>query len=460
MDSTLVYIQTIIIFILLIFAWIKFKRDFASPSVVTLFVFLISYICYSYNVDKWTVVFTLKALCFYTGSFLIMIGSESLARNHKIRIKRGLKKSETVQELPRIRIDSRLEKYLFLFYLIAVLFCIGMVIREGHRLGGIGLNVIGVYKETGKQGGIQRLLFNMARFISYVYMLILVTDIFYHKESWKRNIKPIFVIVLMLLNFFFSGQRSALLVYVFTSLAIIGVVVHDVQRMSDKIDIKKLVGKAAIIGFAGICFFVLSRNIVKGRTNQEPILQYITYYFGSPAALMSRIVEEPGLCHDPFVGYFGEKTFYNFWADLFQYGIVSIAPASRRWISMGGIFSSGYAGNEFSFFCGPFVDFGLVGAFIFFLIEYYLFSYFYYQKIINSAKNKKRYTTLLVYTYLFGIIPMAFFQDTISALFRPVLILYIIFIHLLMGFLVKVDRTFVKENDMEKKREKALESCC
>ena len=442
METSLVYVQTIIIFILLIFSWAKFKRDFASPSVVTLFVFLISYICYSYNVDKWTVVFTYKALFLFTGSFVLMITFESLARRKKIRLhgnKTSNMNSVRLETLPCIRINPKLEKFLLLFYVASTLFCIGMVLRGGYNLGASGLSAIGVYKETGEQSGVQRLLFNMCRFISYTYMLIFVTKVFYHKEKVRRNLKAIFVIGLMLLNFFFSGQRSALLGYIFTSFVMVGVIVQDVRRTDRKVNIKKLAKRAVIIGIIGIVFFVLSRNVVKGNTNQEPIIQYITYYFGSPADLMSRIVEQPDLCHNQFVGYFGEKTFFNFWLDLFSYGIVEKAPASRRWISMGGIFSSGYAGNEFSFFCGPYVDFGLIGSFVFFAIEFYVFSYVYYQKIMNAPKTKKRYTTLMVYTYMFVIFPMSFFQDTISTLIRPILLLYIIFIHLIMSFLVKLD---------------------
>ena len=204
---------------------------------------------------------------------------------------------------------------------------------------------------------------------------------------------------------------------------------HDEEVTQEQIhkDIKKYVNKIAVIAILVVVLFFLTANIVKNSNSDRHFIDYLTYYFGSTTALMGNIVEDPSCCHYPFVGYFGEKTFMGFWSTLYSWGIVSQAPADRRWINMGAHIAN-RAGNEYTFLCGPYIDFGFVGALIFVAVFYGIFSYLYYWKIRRCQNFIKRIKNTAIYIFLYSMVAMAFYQDTIRTYSRPINVLYIIYI--------------------------------
>ena len=89
---------------------------------------------------------------------------------------------------------------------------------------------------------------------------------------------------------------------------------------------------------------------------------------------------------------------------------------------------SNRAGNEYTFFCGPYIDFGFIGTLIFIIILYAIFSFMYYKCILGGRRNNRRYLMCIIYSYLYILIAMSFYQDTIRSHSRPVNILYILFV--------------------------------
>lgn len=86
------------------------------------------------------------------------------------------------------------------------------------------------------------------------------------------------------------------------------------------------------------------------------------------------------------------------------------------------------AGNEYTFLCGPYIDFGFVGALIFVAVFYGIFSYLYYWKIRRCQNFVKRIKNTAIYIFLYSMVAMAFYQDTIRTYSRPINVLYIIYI--------------------------------
>lgn len=80
-----------------------------------------------------------------------------------------------------------------------------------------------------------------------------------------------------------SGQRASVMGYVFSIIVIVGISIYDVRKISKAINKSKIIKRMILVLMTGILFFIVTKNIVKSTANQEPIFQYITYYFGSPA---------------------------------------------------------------------------------------------------------------------------------------------------------------------------------
>jgi oligosaccharide repeat unit polymerase len=452
MDSTFyVFLLLVTEIILLSIAFIVFNRDFISPSVVTLALFIVSTSCFAYNTDVWEVIFTFKAYSLFTLSFILMIFTEYFFKKIKIVISNRTynaidanKKNNTIVELQPLYIPKFWNRIIVIFVIFGSFYYIHRVYQSGMSLGATGLDAIGLSKEEGDFDTISRLLFNSIRFISYVYAMIFCQNIIGCKQRIIKNISPLIVIGFALINMFFSGQRSVLISYIFGIMVLAGIVLHDIKRRGENINIKKFFKKILYIGLILLIFFYFSKEAVKGKTIDTPFVEYFTYYFGSTISLMGKIVEYPEICHTPFAGYFGEKTFNGFYSALYSVGIVSEEPTSRRWVRIGGLAPTNQAGNEFTFFCSPYIDFGFIGTLIFIVFFYSIFSYLYYKCILYRNPTIKRYNICIIYSYLYILIAMSFYQDTIRSHSRPINILYIIFVTIFVKIFLKMRRPQLK----------------
>lgn len=420
--------------ILLAVAYVQFKGDLASPSIITLLVFLVSTVCALYGVGDWkNVVFTGKAYALFALSFTLMIMTESFFAKYAIKLRRQSNKQYLKSlkgESVVLGIKKPWNSLLLAFLLFCTLIYIYRVYRSGISLGAGGLlSSIGYNKEEGIYDSIARLMFNIVRFSSYIYVVILSNNVMICKQKLRNNLDCVIIISLTILIAFFSGQRGVAIGYVLRVVVAFLISANVATKVRGDISVKKIIRTAVPIGILIIIVFYFSHSVVKGRSNQLAFVEYLVYYFGSTTALMGSIVEDPSLCHHPFVGYFGEKTFMGFWSTMYSWGLVSYPPAERRWISLGSSISS-RAGNEFTYFCGPYIDFGFWGTLIFIVILYAFISNIYYNKILRRENNVNRFATLAIYLYIYGIVTISFYQDTIRSLSRPINLLYLVYIYM------------------------------
>jgi len=427
MDLFFVILLLITELTLLGFCWYWTDGDIISPSVVTLALFIISTACFWYDTKYWDVVFSFKAYMLFSLSFLLMVFTERFISKHRIVLRKKKNNNSANTKKYLLSIRKPFSMALLFFFTACSLLYMYRVYQSGMAHGALSLlTSIGINKEEAEYDGFTRLLYNLTRFAGYVYAMIFANNVFGCKQRIKDNFASLWIIFLTLIITFFSGQRSSLICFVFSIIVAVGIALYDSQRIGKKVDAKKLVRKLIIICVIILGGFYLSANIVKGTNLQRDPVYYLTYYFGSTTALMGKIVTDPSLCHQPFVGYFGEKTFMGFWNTMYSWGIVNQAPADRAWIKMGG--SVAGAGNEFTFLCGPYIDFGFIGTLIFILIFYGVFSYLYYWRIRKAPINNKRYTTIAIYLFLYTLISMSFYQDTIRSYSRPINILYVVYL--------------------------------
>lgn len=418
--------------ILFLYAYNVFKGDFVSPSIMTLMMFIISTSCCLYNIEDWkNVIFTGKAYALFSLSFIVMIITERVCQKYKLVFKKKrVHQLNNLEEKTEIGIKKPWDTLLLAFFILCAFLYIYRVYRSGVNLGATGLlNAIGANKEEGDYDSFARLLFNVIRMSSYVYVVILANNIMVCKQKIGKNLSSVLIILLTVIIAFFSGQRGVAIGYVVCVVASFFITSNIANRVEKNVNIKRIVRNAVFITIAIVIVFYLSHSIVKNRENQTDFLEYIAYYFGGATALMGNIVENPAICHEPFVGYFGEKTFMGFWSTLHSWGVVLEAPAERRWIRMGSSVAN-RAGNEFTFLCGPYIDFGFIGTLIFIVLFYTFFSLLYYKKILRTTNGRKQYTNLAIYLYLYGMVSLSFYQDSIRSYVRPINILYILFIYI------------------------------
>lgn len=440
MDIFYVFLLLFTEILLLGVAWVTFKGDIISPSIVTLILFILSTACFAFSTNEWTVVFGFKAYALFTLSFVLMILTEWAVMKNKIRLKRSMKhKPAMMFNEFDLYIPQPFDWLLFIVLSGFAILYIYRVCRTGRSLGAESLLMaIGVNKEKGDFDIISRLLYNLTRMASYVYVVIFCNNVFTCREKIKKNWRSFVIIGMTLLMTFFSGQRSSSICYLAGVVVAIGISIYIRGGNTKNVDTKKFFKKLIIVAVAVLAVFYLSSNIVKGTSIQRNFVSYMLYYFGSTTSLMGRIVYEPALCHTPFVGYFGEKTFNGFWKDMYSWGIVGSAPTDRSWINMGSALYPTRAGNEYTFLCAPYIDFGFVGALIFVVIFYAVYAYIYYRKIRENSNIRNRTAYSATYIFLYAMVVMTFYQDTIRSYTRLINILYIIFIVLFCNFFVRV----------------------
>ena len=122
---------------------------------------------------------------------------------------------------------------------------------------------------------------------------------------------------------------------------------------------------------------------------------------------------------------------------MYSFGIVDALPAERRWINMGDPNMPIRAGNEYTFLCGPYIDFGYVGALLFVTLFYLFFSYLYYWKIRKNPNVKNKSMLTAIYIFLYAMVAMAFYQDTIRVYSRIINISYIIYMVIFFKIFIK-----------------------
>ena len=299
------------------------------------------------------------------------------------------------------------------------------------------LATIGYNKEEGEYDGIARLMYNLVRLASYVYIIIVTQNLICKSESIKQNWKSVIIVLITTLLTFFSGQRSSMICYILSIVVAIYIASYGLKT-KDRILFKSRLKLVLMIGaIIVISMFFLTANLVKAADKERFFVEYITYYFGGTNALMGEIVENPSLGHTKFRGYFGEKTFNGFWKALYEQRIVSKEPAEIEWIRADG--ETTIAGNEFSFFCGPYVDFGFIGTLIFVLLFYCLFSYLYYMKILSNKISTQRIFITSIYLFLYAMVSMSFYQDTIRTYTRPINLLYLVYIYIFCRIFLNIE---------------------
>lgn len=420
------------IFLLILAYWIS-DGDIISPSVVSIFMFLISTVCVMYNYQYWNVEYSFRAYYTITAGLLTMIVTESfIIIIPKRQIPKTLTEDIKLSEIKPIYIQGIKNVVLIAAEMILFVYFIMEVLRLGRSLGSTGLMAIGTVKESidldTHFSSISKLAYNYIFLISIIYIYAFINNVIICKEKLVKNTLYIIPIIMGFITEVFRGARGPLLQYI-GIIFIIYIVLSRWKKGLKSVDIIKFIKIVIPVTVIILLSFYMLRQIVKGRTIRTSFVDYITYYIGSPLYLFNKYLDNPSLV---YYGpkYFGGLTFTNFYNTLYRIGVVDNRIGILNYTKIGGGFNGG--GNEYTFFMRPHYDFGSFGMILFTSIFYGIFSWTYYTKIKYRTSGEKRFKTLLIYAYFYYMVLLSFYYTFTVQEVRPqtfVLIMVLMFLY-------------------------------
>lgn len=400
-----------------------------SPSFLSYAMFTLSTLCVIYNNDFWEVEYSFKAWTITSSGFFAMLLPEifyTRKKTYKTNYFKHINK-EKVQN--PIRIDNLVNGFIVLTSILLMIIYVYSVFSRGRSMGAVGLNVIGLskYGTTSTGNILEKLSYRVLMLLFYVYTYIVVRNIALCKEKFKHQIINLIPIVCYFIVTFFAGNRLGILKNL---LAIYAAILSMMYQLKDfrKKEIRKIIAYVVAFGIAMVVLFYLSRVITKVNTTtaHRTFIEYITYYIGSPVYLFSKYIADPINVHAKNT-LIGENTFTGLLQDLGynpQY--------NNNFIYVGG--SSNFAGNVFSWFQGPYHDFGFIGMTIFTIIIYWWFNQILYKGILKKGKD----VSIILMMYFNFIVVMSFYYCQIMWAITITNIVYIFLIVFLIRTLPKL----------------------
>jgi oligosaccharide repeat unit polymerase len=392
-------------FLLLVISLRITNRDYISPSVVTCGMFLASSLCAFYNLEYWNVWLQWKTYSTIITGLIVIILTEILFIS-KTSFKRvGMTKKIIIDKRPIVISKIVLITVSLLTILLTVIY-----VREVQYLGGSGFTAIALVKHNKDLvlSNLAKVALRICRVIPYPCIYIIAYNVILCGEKVKKNWLLFIPIISNFVVIFFSGSRGPYL-YIILSTTIYIFSFDRYKNRKRKIDFIKYLIPLFTALMLFIIIFVGTRSLVKGKDYSSGFVEYVTFYFGSPIHLFSKIINNLSMGFPVHYSMFGANTFAVFYEELYNLGLVneSIHLNQTAFIAIGGSVSGG--GNVFTAFASPLNDFGYVGLLIYLVILYSVFDYFYYNKLKYGLAS---HVTLLVYGYFFFMIFMTFYVTT------------------------------------------------
>lgn len=399
--------------ILLLLMYIRSQGDAFTPGFIAMFMFFVATLCILYNEDLWAVTYSKDTFFVVTVGFFCIFFADAIASKlyrFKIALKTDSYRKSSV--LPqRIEISKKLTLFIGALMLFGLGEQIAELIRMGNSIGvDIALNLIGMVKESDlKFTFIGKLFYQFNNIFLTIYLFCLAYNV---RIKNKKDINCLYIypIIIGFINLLITGSRSILYRGVFTFVITMIISYKDSSDTKSSKSSKYLIKKIAVPMVCLTVGFYALRTITKASTasSSRAFMEYMTYYIGSPLYLLNKYMMNPTSVTSGSP-YFGGQTFSGFYNTLYNFGILQQPVENLKFVYVGDL-SNGYyvGGNEYSFFMRPYDDFGLFGMAVFTFLCFFVFSYIYYR--FATKKNiHKSLNALLIYSYFFYIVPMAFY---------------------------------------------------
>ena len=411
-----------VVFVLFVISYMIFDKDLLAPPTVVSLVFLFSCLCALYNEERWGMVFSSKSLgIIAAGIIATIIGGMIGAFLYNLRRGGSFSFLHTKTEAQLINVSGEKTFLVIVFQVVTIILIITHILRVTELSNWISAITTyrGIVTRTAENNdySMSILTKNMAEFsrsAGIVYAYIVGNNL----VAAKKKISLIWVPVLLYTaTTFLLGDRSNMIRLWVVAL----VTAYTIHRRSvgweRSRETVKIIRRMAISVVAIGVIFVGFRGIV-GRTEKSDPFYYLTFYAGSPIAVLNQVwdsaIVKPAVFGQRILFYFNQSTTALFG---FPGKYVFYYP---YFYSSGGAF----IGNAPTAFRPAFVEFGFWGFFLFFVIMGAFFTVF-YCKCRERKGRSPIDMRLLIYAYVAYVFFM-YFYSTFFDFLSHVFIKYVI----------------------------------
>lgn len=429
-----------IISVLFIISYLIFDKDILAPPTAVALVFLFGCFCCFYNEEKWGLEFSWKSTALIaSGIIATMAGSfigVCLSNFPKLGVFCFSHESSKSDE---IYVSPKKTAVIIVFQLVSIF----LLFSHIRRLTGFSNWMLAVARYralTGRLADVNDLSIRMpiltknlvqfSKMIAVVYAYILGNNLVVSKKIISLYWLPV---ILYTIATFMQGDRSNMIrLWVVALVTSYTIHKRSVGWRSSR-ETKKIIRNIALSIVAIGVIFIGFREVVGRRTDKDP-LYYVTFYAGSPTAVLNQLWENPITKPDVFgqriLYYFNQSTTalfgwpgkYNFYYDF------KMSPNGTN------------IGNAPTFFRPAYVEFGAAG-YIFFLILAGAFFTFLYCKCRRKSGTSPIDFRLLIYSYIAYIFLMYFYStffDCLTHVFIKYMIELLIIRWALVGMPFKI----------------------
>lgn len=424
-----------VIGVLFIISFLIFDKDLLAPPTAVALVFLFGGLCCFYNEKNWGLEFSAKSMgLIAAGIIATMLGGiigVFLSNLSKGGTYSFIHEKTEPQEIyvswiktAVVVVFQLVSLYLLVVHVRQVSgFSNWMLAVSRYRSLTAGVNADASDLST-RMSFLTRNMIQLSKMIAVVYAYIVGNNLVASKKKITINWLPVLLYTAMT---FMQGDRSNMLRLWIVAMITAYTIHRRAVGWEKSRETKKIIRGMAIsiVGVGAI--FAGVREIV-GRTSGTDPLEYVTFYAGTPTAVLDQLwretITKPAIFGQRILFYFNQTTTalfgwpgnYNFYYDYFR--------------SPNGTF----IGNAPTAFRPAYVEFGLGGFILFFVFCGAFFTYLY------CKCRKKRGTNpidfrLLMYAFISYVFLM-YFYSTFFDFLSHVYIKYMIELLLIRWFLV------------------------
>lgn len=437
----MLFVTTLLILMISLYI---FKGDLVHPGVIVPLVFTASIVSAMYNITLWQLEISLVTYFVVVGSVLLFVLISYQFSTPNMDIDNSLSTTHIpFSEWKAINIPKVKTFIVLLFFILTGVLYVREVVEIGTRMGGSGslTNIMYYYRQStsydleGVEEGIPGIIghmYDMTVAISYVYVYVIVNNIFVKGRKFSKSL--LLPVIICCIITFLSAARIQLLYFAMSGIVFYFLLSYK-KTNRDSINITKIL-KISFFLFIILAFFVYLRNFI-GRglsdlSSNDPIY-YFTVYAGGPIALLDAFIENPPASSDIF----GREMFFRlnrFIGTTFDIPeLIYIQHREfRRTVTDYSL------GNVYTAFRSYIYDFGYFGLIFFTSVTSAFYSSFY------AYLKRKSYTpkvdiSMLIYGYLVpGVFLMSISERLFSIYFSVNSIKMILFIVIANYFITRM----------------------
>lgn len=416
------------------------KRDLLSISFISGCCFWLAILCNIINEKRWEIVFHYNTFIVIVLGQLAMLAGESLAtlmpRFSIGKINRKIKAGKlSLDEKPEGILTIADWKHYALAMFNTFFFMLFLITVMKH---GFSLAAIALYKE--ENDGLanmnvfvqQSFRFLIACAIFYAF-LILYNAILFRSFSKHDFVFCIYTNLLASLESILAASRRNIIVILVAWFVIFVVLDNKKNGWTNHIPVKMLKKCVVFLCVLMVVFRNLHSILKSAASNLDGLFNYVTYYIGCPIQTLNVYFER----HNEAVRsqYWGQYTLPSLssYLKLMPNG----TDSSFGFVYLGG--RANAASNVYTFFLAPLQDFGMVGMIVFTFAVGFVYSRFYYKGIRCRAMNYKMAYKLCVYSFIYWVIPLAFYLNGMFFIIAPTCLISMACFYLIFLFAFKLD---------------------